>query len=590
MASRKDSLAGFLDHSLLRRLAGAKTYARGEGYFEGGQVDALVERGGKVKAKVQGRQVYQAALWRDGDEADYSCTCPVGQDGMFCKHCVAAGLAWLDRQSAASPSKTAAKKPKAQPRVTLDDVRAWLMQQDKGALADLVMQQVAQDDALCRRLLMQVAGRDPKRLDLATYRRAIDDAVQVRGFVDYREAYDYARGIDAAIDGIETLYKRGHAAEAIDLTEHALAAVEKAIAHVDDSGGELVGILERLQALHHRACRKARPDPEMLARRLFEWELGTEWDVFHGAARTYADVFGKKGLAVYRELAEAQWRDVPVLGPGHDDRDRYGKRFRITQIMETLARQSGDVEALVAVKRRDLSSAWSYLQIARIYQEAGRHDAALEWAERGLEAFPVRTDPRLREFLAEAYHRRKRHDEAMALIWAGFVERPCLQTYEGLLTHADRCRQRPSWRERALGHLRQAIAKASKARPVKAWSPPRVDHSLLVQIFLWENDVEAAWAEANTGGCSEDLWLELAARREKTHPQDALPIYRRRIAPTLDRTSNEAYREAVGLLRKVRGLMVQIGRGAEFARYLDEIRVEHKRKRNFIKLLDHARW
>lgn len=587
---RKDSLTGFLDRPLLRRLAGARAYARGEDYFEGGQVGAVAEHDGKITAKVQGTRTYRVALRRDGDEADYACTCPVGRDGMFCKHCVAVGLAWLDQESGALPSKVATKKAKAQPRITLDDVRAWLMQQDKGALVDLLMEQAVEDDGLRRRLLMQAASRDPKKLDLAVYRQAIDEAVDVDGFVDYHDACAYAGGIDAAIDGIEKLLKRGHAAEVVELAEHALAAVEQAMGYVDDSDGEMGGLLERLQTLHHRACRKAKPDPEALARRLFAWELRTDWDTFYGVAQTYADVFGKRGLTLYRALAEAEWANVPALGPGRDDRAKYGKRFRITHIMETLARQSGDIETLVAIKQRDLSSAWDYLQIAEIYRDVGRYDAALEWAERGLKAFPARTDARLREFLAQAYHSRKRHDEAMALVWDGFVEAPYLESYQHLLAHAARTGQRASWRERALAHLRQVAVRAGQQRRADHWMRREAGHSTLVQVFLWEKDLDAAWAEAEAGGCSDALWLELAGKREKTHPQDALAVYRRQLEPTLERTNNEAYRQAIALLRKIRTLMVRVGEEAGFAGYLDDIRTRYRRKRNFLKLLGHARW
>jgi tetratricopeptide (TPR) repeat protein len=77
---------------------------------------------------------------------------------------------------------------------------------------------------------------------------------------------------------------------------------------------------------------------------------------------------------------------------------------------------------LIAVKSRDLSHAYAFLQIAETLRTGGRYDEALEWAERGMEAFPERTDSRLREFLANEYHRRKRHDDAMTLIWAAFRE------------------------------------------------------------------------------------------------------------------------------------------------------------------------
>ncbi|MFQ5693098.1 MAG: hypothetical protein ACE5IM_08660, partial [Nitrospinota bacterium] len=74
------------------------------------------------------------------------------------------------------------------------------------------------------------------------------------------------------------------------------------------------------------------------------------------------------------------------------------------------------------------------------------------------------------------------------------------------------------------------------------------------------------------------------------HPEDALPIYRGRIEAAIGRKNDEAYREAVGLLRKVRGLMLRLGRRAEFAECLAGIRAAHGRKRNLMKLLDRARW
>jgi hypothetical protein len=409
--------------------------------------------------------------------------------------------------------------------------------------------------------------------------------VKSDGFVDYRSAYDYAHGIEEAIDSVEELLKEGHPVEVIELAEHALKAVEEAMGSVDDSDGYMGGILERLQDLHHKACRKGKPDPEALARRLFEWELRTDYDTFYGAAATYADLLGKKGVAVYQQLAEAEWGTVPAIGPGRDDPKKYGKRFRITHIMETLARQTGDVEAIVAVKKRDLSSAYRYLQIAETYKSARQRDLALEWAERGIKTFPERTDSRLREFLAEEYHRRKRHDDAMALIWTEFTESPSLEQYKKLKAHAERISQWELWREKAIGYLHEQIAIA-KSEPQKNWWYRKADHSELVWIFLWEKDVEGAWREAQEGGCSNDLWLELAAKRNKDHPEDALPIYQRQIEPTLDRKNNEAYAATINLLRKVRELMVRLERKDEFTNYLDKVRTAHKPKRNFMKLLE----
>jgi len=170
-------------------------------------------------------------------------------------------------------------KSRSKPAVTMQDVRTRLATMDKGTLADMLVDQAMEDDRLRQRLLMKAARKGPKGLDVATYRRAIDEAVDAGGFVDYR-------------------------------------AVEKAIESVDDSDGHMGGILERLQEIHHEACKKAKPEPEALARRLFEWELRTDWDTFHGAAQTYARILGEEGLAVYRKLAEAEWAKVLAVGHG----------------------------------------------------------------------------------------------------------------------------------------------------------------------------------------------------------------------------------------------------------------------------------
>ncbi len=588
------SLATLLDRRTLRRMAGERFFARGEAYHAYGLVGSLVEDGSAITAKVRGTHLYRVMLGAAGGDLEYGCTCPVGEDGEFCKHCVAVGLAWLDKGRA---GKTPPRKD-ARPVVTMEDVRIYLRRQTKDVLVEWVMEQAVNDDRLRRQLLMKAAAKVSKGIDVATWRLMIDNAVDADDFIGYREMYDYASGIEEVIDSVEALLKEGHAAEVIEITEHALEAVEEAIHSVDDSDGHMGGLLERLQDLHLSACRKAKPDPEELARRLFAWELRTDWDTFYGASKTYAHVLGRKGLAVYRALAEAEWAKVPPLGPRRRDEgdemdksDRYGRRFRVTHIMETLAEQSGDVEALVAVKARDLSAAYHYLQIAELYKNARKHDLALEWAELGLQAFPKGTDYRLRDFLADEYHRRKRHDEAMALVWLNFEERPGLEMFRDLKSHADRARSWPYWRERALASLRAEARKAARdnrGRPV-SWGPAR-DRSQLVRIFLWEKDVETAWQEAREGGCSDDLWMELAAKREADHPEDALWVHQRQVPLTLNRKNKDAYREAVQLLRAIRGLMVRLGRGAEFEPYLASVRAAHKPKRNFMKLLDHAKW
>lgn len=481
------------------------------------------------------------------------------------------------------------------------------------------MEHALENKNLRERLLLDAARSNPAGLDLETYRRAIKNAVKTGGFVDYYEAGAYAHGIRKVIQELHGLLRDGHAASCIDLAEYALKQVERALGHVDDSNGQVGGVLSDLQVLHLEACKQAKPDGVNLARRLFKWELESQWEVFYGAAETYRNIFGKEGLAEYRRLAETEWAKVPALAPPESKETKrvgnfpvihklaaedlenvaqYGRRFHITSIMETLARTSGDMEALVTVKSRDLSSAYSFLKIAEIYREAGQHDKALEWAERGAQAFPDKTDSRLREFLAEEYHRRHRHMDAMEQIWNLYADAPDLETYRHLKEHAARSAGKSlreqkeeweKWRERALAHLRATLderRKGIKNRGVSSvWWGAR-DNSTLVEIYLWESDVDAALTAAEAHGCSDAHWMKLAEALEKPRPSEALHIYRESLEPLIDQKNNQAYEEAIRRIQKIGKLMDRMGRASEFGEFTSDLRIRHKPKRNFIKLLD----
>ena len=573
------ALSEILTTNRVRAWAGARAYGRGEGYFHGGHVSDLKAVRGRITATVYGTYQYRVKLWDADDSLGYDCDCPVGQEGDFCKHCVATALAWLEqRTSAGRAGKNRGEQP-ADAGLTMEDVRAWLLLQETESLVGMLVETAEYDSRLSGGLLMKAAAA--RGVNLATYREVLEQAIDIDGFIDYQDIHEYWRGANSAISGIEALLDTGHAAEVIELSEYALRCLEVAMNNAMDEG-EMGMLQQRLEALHLKACRKAKPDPEALAERLFEWELNGEWGTFRDAVNTYSRILGKNGMQRYRMLAEAEWGKVKPLQPGDDTRNKYCKRSRITGVMENLVLQGGDIEALVVVMRRDLSTSYAFFRIAEVYRKARKGDKALEWAEKGIAAFGNKADRRLQNLLAELYHRRKRHDEAMSLIWRQFKKHPGLSAYQHLKKHADRCKQWPKWREQALKQIHADIA----GQP-RGWTGSgKPDHSLLVEIYLWEQDVEAAWQVANTGSCSEALWLELAGLREKTHPRDAIRVYRMLINPIVERTNNDAYAEAARLLRRIKQLSIRLGEADEFRQYQKRVRTEFRRKRNFMKLLD----
>ncbi len=327
-----------LNLNALRRLAGSRSFARGEDYFNRGLVRSLSERNCVITAKVKGTHTYTVTLREDDGELDYSCTCPMGDDGSFCKHCVAVGLSWLEQ-------KTEGKVKKAgrgdHVDVTMKDVKGYLETLEKKALVEMVLEQAGENDVLHEKLMMQAARKNTGGRRPAALKKIIREAIDPGDFIGYYEMRIYAARVYNVLETLKNLLKDSPA-EVIELAEYAMTEVESAIESVDDSNGEMGDILQRLQDLHLAACRKVKPNPEELAARLFDRELNGQWDVFYGAAATYAPVLGETGLAVYRRLAEEEWKKIKPLGPNKEERaERSHLRFNITHMMESLAEASG---------------------------------------------------------------------------------------------------------------------------------------------------------------------------------------------------------------------------------------------------------
>lgn len=566
----------------LRALAGGRSFMRGEEYFDEGAVGPVSEKSGVISAKVHGTRTYDVRLKvirgkNAQAELDYTCTCPVGQDGDFCKHCVALGLAWLgktddiEEAEFSEPSASTTSK-----KISDDDIRSWLESQDTKIILDMLMAQLATDEQLREELVLKITKEKAVGIELDAYRKGLRSAFHTSGFVDYYNMGDFTDGINDALNSLDRLLDEGFALEAMQLCEYAIELADDALQSCDDSDGHFGDLADRLATLHLEACEAARPDPVELAGRLFAFEMkGSDLDFCYGAVGDYDDILGSTGLAEYRRLAEAEW--------ARSTKDGSTPSRTISRIMESLARADGNVDALIAIKQRKLDLAYYYLEIAQICREAKRSDDALLWAEKGVQAFPKNTDTRLLDFLAEEYHTRRRYDEAYQCYWTQFADREGLQQYIKLMDYAKNINREQAVREEALAFVRKQIDK-EKSETRGKWALP-VDHSRLVEIFLWERNTDAAWDEASCGGCSDHFWLKLAAVREKDHPADAVPVYQRMVEPIILRMKNDAYEEATRMVKHIGELMHGLGRQAEFAAYLADVKLRHKPKRNLMKLL-----
>ena len=585
---KSEKLKEVLALAEIQSLADTKTFARGKTYFHDGTVSRLVEREGSIRASVRGTHRYSVELGiGDDGELTYECNCPVGNDGVFCKHAVAVALSWLENSGeevfhadAAEPEKPRKK------RKTYDElIREYVETLDENTMRKLLLEAVERDMTLRDKLLF--AARAASASDLPSMKTAVRQATRILRPLDWRESGAYGDGLTSLADMLRQRLAGPNAAQVVELAELAIAGAEQSLEQIDDSSGDVMPAILELASVHLDACKLTKPDAVKLAERLFRLQTEGVWDTFRNVLPAYVEPLGDAGLRRYRELVTKSWEALPALVQDGESRRSFdSNRMNLEHAMEALAELDGDVDALVCIHSKDLSSPYRFLQLAEICVRYGRPDAGLAWAERGLEESGRNIDPRLLDFCIDAYLRITEFGKANAFAWRRFEMRPVAEAFAALMKVATVTGQCDEIRERALKHLWALVRAEELAAKTKQFAWQTSTRTELVTLFLAEHDDSSAWDVFVGGPVATRLWPRMAAVRGQTHPDDAISLYHRLLPIAAESgTRNAQYAEAFEIVRAIGKLRARLGAEAKFAIELDEIRSAYRAKRNFIKLL-----
>jgi len=146
-------IADLLNEKVLMELAGERAFERGEDYFSDEHVIGLKENNGAITAGVRGTYYYRVTLRAEEEELTGECNCPVGRDNVFCKHCVAVGLAWID----ARDQKGDVSRQQTKRDATDEEIRTHLLSQEKNRLVELLMEHAEWDSEFRDRLALATA-------------------------------------------------------------------------------------------------------------------------------------------------------------------------------------------------------------------------------------------------------------------------------------------------------------------------------------------------------------------------------------------------------------------------------------------------
>jgi uncharacterized Zn finger protein len=537
----------------LKMAAGPRSYDRGLDYLS--QVKDLDFDGSEITATVYGSDAYEVCLIVDTGRSGNvvlvgDCSCPFGQEGNFCKHCVATGLAALKL----------AEKRQAIPasREQRDLLVSWLASLSRDELVAEILELLDGDRDLRRRFELRAAAR---RANVGQVRSAVQNLVERDGFIEYAGARDYARDVSRAAEAIDALINGATDQDAIYLARDALDWVTEAYSSADDSSGSIGTAAHELLAVHLRACRAAPPDPVDLGEYLADVIIADNYGLAPDP-QDYADLLGDAGTTAIREYIAAVYEARP-------------EQWKVRNLMESLLKAEGDIDALVAFYSAHLDDrGQQHLTIARVLDEAGRPGDALDWAERGV-GKAARPDGRLIDYVGARYKAAGRRDDVVELRRSVFQAERSLASYRALRQAATDAGTWQAERPKALAELRED----AKIRTAWAWNSV-----VLIDALLDDGDPDAAWTAADSGA-SQDQWIRLADSLVATRPADALAVYLKAITPLTTQTGDNVYHQMARLLLSARACHQALGTPGEFRQYLTVLRMSQKRKRNLMKIL-----
>jgi uncharacterized Zn finger protein len=576
-ANRIETAAGLqrFDVAALLDVAGEKVFARGIAYHEDGHVEIIAFDRARVLARVIGSEVYRCELVGTGKKFSGECSCRAFSDWGFCKHLVATALTAnsLGSEALEQASSRFAK------------IREHLRARGVEGLVEMVVGLAERDPALLKELELSAAAAiaDDETL-FAQFKKAVTEATRTHSFVEYRKVRGWVQGIESVLDRIAGLIESGRAALVLQLLDHFFARMDDALENIDDSDGGGGDVYAKACEIHLAACRQAKPDPVALARALFSREVDSDWEFFHGASEAYEDILGDVGLAEYRRLASEAWQEIrPLRATGRQAQDdQFSARHALGAILESFAEREGDVDGVIAIRAKDLSTAHDYLGIALLCRDHARELEALKWAEEGLWQFEDNPDERLIFFASDLYRRIGREEDADKLLWRTFERCPSVELYERLKSAAGTDRTlADAVRDRAFAWLRAQVGKPAGRSAMRRSSPAE----LVVRLAMAEGLLADAWMIVNEHGCSEGLLEQLAEASEHSHPAEALKVYSHRVERMVGLGGQSSYEYAYRIIGRMRRLREGLGETAQHAAYLDDLRSRHKAKRNFMKLL-----
>ena len=554
---------------LLVKLAGERSFERGEDYYHRGAVEALSIRDEQITAEVRGGEEYVVQLVYNQHGLQGSCDCPASDGIRFCKHCVAAAM--LLRDELANPE---AARKSVKP---IEVIETFLRQQSKGRLVSDLLDLINSNRQLRHEWLIR-AENELGIMDKETVRKRITAAIPHNRFCySYSEARTYFADVKHSLELLAEPIHHLPSPDQIELLEYALDRIVNTQESVDDSGGfrhESINLIHRLyldafEALDWSDTQKAD--------HLIKLLIDDDYNLYGDIPEDYVRTVSPHCIGLFYEKIQSRWDRLPPLET--DDWESGREYDALLTVLEYKAKANKDTETLIWLHQKVARHFRDFLQLAKWNIELGRFKEAQSFIDKAAQQ-PHSSDSEIHEVQQSLLMKTGRTGDALEAQWQQFQAIPSFANYQSLLKIGRQAHSKKDWKQIAVDWLKCQL-------PGKSVFGEKHLSGTLMSIYLADSDIEEAWLLSRNYEFDVSYLKQLAVMFAHDI-QKASGLYVFMADHYVNQTNNDSYRHAIALLQDMAELSQSPEHQAYMVKELDRLRGKFRFKRNFIKWLNEA--
>ena len=359
-----------LSEATFKQLAGDVAFAQGLSYYNQGRVGPLQISGQRIDCTVEGTKSYSVVLHHTARQFEGNCNCPASDRFDFCKHCVAASLAYYYQTQT---NIEIADNPQG------DKVSLYLETLTKPQLVQHLTQLINDDTDLKDHWILR-AELASGGLKPAEIRKRITKAIPYRasGLWRYKDVAEYFDSTHNDLSILAPAIEALPPETAIKLVTYALQRFEKTLKNIEDTNSYRQPTARLLQDLFNAVISSSEWDESHRLDELTNLVLEPSFTYeIVNVPYTQLPIIGPDGFRTICKTIEKAWQLLEL------PEERFGEDYlyyaRLERLLVQQARDHNDRELELQILERGALHIERCLELVYLSIDYDDLDRASKW-------------------------------------------------------------------------------------------------------------------------------------------------------------------------------------------------------------------